>query len=137
MKEFNFKDYELPAQIREHKDVSYTITVIGGPKELAAWKESQAALRASREASKREAFAVKKILLSHIIDGLATASPEALKTPETLSRLQWDLGAPRPTPVQPSNIEMTSVESGLPTPTWYNKIGASFKRVITKRVITG
>jgi hypothetical protein len=129
MKEFNFKDFELPAQIREHKEVQYTITPIGGPAELKLWKESQAALRRSRDAAKREALTVKKILLSDIIAGRQAGSPEALKAPETLQRLKWEMGAPRPKPIQPSNVEMVTVESGLPAPTWYNKLGALFKRV--------
>lgn len=109
MREFNFKDYELPAEIREHKDVSYTVTVIGGPKELQDWRDAQAIKRGEQQRAQREAYLLKRSFLGDIVAGRAQASSEALKAPETLGRFKWRQGL-GPKPVQPSNWEVAALK---------------------------
>jgi hypothetical protein len=132
MKSFDDFDifYQPPAEIREHKDSCYTITPIGGPKELAAWRENQALKLADRKQAQREIYLVKRSLASEIFEGRAQASEEALKQPETLARFKQQFGkTPTPSPIQPSNIDVVTMPKEAPpeAPTWFEKVVSWFR----------
>src|SRR5690242_18106549 len=87
MKEFDLF-FELPAEIRQHKEVNYTIKVIGGPEEYKEYlKEKEKRLEAERTA-KREAYLVRRTLLEGIITGEIEASPQAHAAADEALRIE-------------------------------------------------
>jgi hypothetical protein len=75
MKPFDFDmTYEMPAEIRQHKDVSYTVTPIGGKKELLAWREAQAIKFKERKKALEDAYQMKRSFLGDIAKGHAQGS---------------------------------------------------------------
>lgn len=120
--------YEPPIELRrKHKDVCYTVTPIGGPEELKAWKEEQGLKRQARQKALAEAYALNRHFYADIVAGRAEPSSDALKDSPTLARFKQEHGAPCPSkPTQPSNYEVAVM---LPqAPKWYQRMwNAVFK----------
>jgi hypothetical protein len=104
MKDFDFNIfYQPPAEIREHKNVGYTVKVISGKEEYKAYMEQKAMRLHEEQKAKQEAYLLRRSFASEIVAGRAKASDEALKPSPTLARFRQQFGDNTThIPVQPS-----------------------------------
>lgn len=123
--------YEPPAEVRPHKVANYTITPIGGPAEYKLYLEDKAKRMAARALAKKEAYDIRRLILGEIVLGKKSASPDAMKIPQTLDRYRWEMGAP----CANNHVSHLAVEfpatpppSSSPNTTWRDRVRKLFRR---------
>jgi hypothetical protein len=137
--------YQPPPEIRQHKDVCYTIKIIGGPNEYKEYMREKAARTARAKEAKRDAYEMKRALYESIVKGEKNASPEALKVPETLTKYKMELVEelePDPYPgYEPDDDDdnfSTPYDEPPPeivaSPTWYDRVCSQVSKLFNPKI---
>lgn len=124
MKDFDMF-FEPPAEIRHHKDVCYTVKVIGGPEEYKTYMRAKELRLLEEQKAKHEAYLVKRVLLEGIVTGEQSASPEAIAVADMNAKLERDFRAARKRKVY-FNVSVDAPPPEVYKPTWFQRIKEIF-----------
>lgn len=75
--------FEMPAEIQVKKDLTYTVTPIGGPKAFEAYLNDKRERLMAKETAKKESYSIRKMFLEDIVLGDKPASKDTTVVPPT------------------------------------------------------